>query len=397
MLKGENIIYVSNDYSPDVKTSSHQVVAILSQYNRILYVESGGMRRPQGTTRDFKRIVNKLSKWLEGVKRINDHVFVYTLFLLPFHKYALARKFNEWFVAFSVRRRVRQLGFENAILWFFIPHVGHLAGKLGEKAKVYYCTDEHTEMPGVDKEALRNLETGLLKKADVVFVTSRNMQKKKGEINSNVHYSPHAVRFDHFAKTQSGETVVAAGLTALQGTVVGYIGMVDIWFDQELLGQVAERLPHSHFVIVGRVGTDISILQRFPNIHFLGPKKFEELPSYLKRFDVCMIPFQVNELTRNLNPIKLKEYLAAGKPVVTTPLPDMEEYMEVIEMASESQAFAEKIEKLVREDSPDRIRQRMDRMREDSWESRVEKISQVVTKTLNTKAQKGASAERSST
>ncbi len=378
MLKGENIIYLSNDYSTDTKTSSHQVAAVLAQYNRLLYVESGGMRPPKVDAHDFNRIFKKLSKWMAGERKINDHLFVYTLLLVPFHQYRLVRKFNEWFVLFCLKRVAKRLGFEQAILWFFLPHVGHVVGKLNEKMSIYYCVDEFVEMPGVETSALAKIEDHLLQKADLVFVTSKSMSEKKMRLNANTHYSPHAVSFNHFAKAQALGTAVPADISTFHGPMVGYIGMIDIWFDQELFRRVAERLNRYHFIVVGRVCVDISSLQRLSNVHFLGPRKFDDLPAYLQRFDVCIIPFKVNELTRHLNPIKLKEYLASGKPVVTTPLPDMEEVMDLIEIASDEQDFANKIEKALSENSSDHTKRRIERMRGDTWEARVEAISHVI-------------------
>ena len=380
MLSGRDIIYFANDWAAGHKTSSHHIAEELLKKNRVLYVETGGMRPPKRSGKDLKRIFARLFSWLKSVRKVNNNFYIYSLFILPFHN-KWAYKLNIYLNIFILKGAIRRLKFQDPILWFVAPHVSYLADYLPKRFLVYYCTDNMAEAPGADKKGVeRNMEY-LLKRADVVFATSEGFceQMKHKKMNSNIHYSPHAVDFQHFSKAQDKNLPVAAELKVLRKPVIGFIGLIEEkCIDLELVSYIARSRPGWSIVLIGRARMALDAITGSDSIKYIGCKEYEELPAYLKGFDVCIIPFCVNDLTRSSNPIKLKEYLAAGKPVVMTRLPEADKFKGLVDAADSYEDFVEKIEEAYRADNCDKIKKRMESVRGDTWPDRLEKISGII-------------------
>jgi glycosyltransferase involved in cell wall biosynthesis len=169
---------------------------------------------------------------------------------------------------------------------------------------------------------------------------------------------------------------------ALTKPVIGFIGLIQDWIDQDLIAHVAERHPEWSLVLVGKAIVDVSRLARLPNVHLLGRRPYADLPAYCKGFSVGIIPFVLNELTHHVNPIKLREYLSAGLPVVSTPLPEVMHHAEHASIAKEPQEFVAALERAVAEDTPALRRRRSERMRKEAWEHKVAEIGDQVNRVL---------------
>ena len=380
MLSGRDIIYFANDWAAGHKTSSHHIAQELVKKNRILYVETGGMRPPKGSGRDLKRIFARLFSWLRSVRKVNSNFYIYSLFILPFHN-KWVYKLNIYLNISILKGAIKRLKFKDPILWFVAPHVSYFADHLPKGLIVYYCTDNMAEAPGANKKGVERSMDYLLKNADAVFATSESFceELKQRSMNSDIYYSPHAVDFQHFSKAQDKDLPVAAELKLLKRPVIGFIGLIEEkWIDLELVSYIARSRPDWSIVLIGRAKMALDTIAGSGNIKYIGCKNYEDLPAYLKGFDVCIIPFCVNELTRNSNPIKLKEYLAAGKPVVTTRLPEADKFKGLVDAADSYADFVEKIEEAYRADNGDKIKKRMESVRGDTWPERLEKISGII-------------------
>ncbi len=379
MLSNRNIIYFANDWGADHKTSSHHIAEELMKTNRVLYIETGGMRKPRRSKRDLKRVFARLFSWARGARKINDNLYIHSLIIFPFHN-KLARKVNAALNSLTLRRAMRRYAFSDPILWFVAPHVSYLADDLGKDLTVYYCTDNVAGMPDVDRPAIEKLEDELLKKSDVVFATAEYLCDRlrcKG-FNKDIFYSPHAVDFKHFSRAREEDLEIADELKSLKRPVIGYVGLIEKWLDLDLVAHIAKARPGWTIVLIGRIAAPVGGLARFSNIRFLGIRSYQELPRYLKGFDVAILPFKINELTKSVNPIKIKEYLAAGKPVVATALPEVYKMKEFVEIADSPENFVAKIEYLLQNDNDGRIGERMRFVKQDNWHDRVERISDVI-------------------
>lgn len=214
--------------------------------------------------------------------------------------------------------------FENPVQWFYDPMaVTSFAGQLGEIATVYDCMDELAQFRFAPPE-IRKREQELLARADVVFTGGRGLYESKRKSHSNCHFYGCGVDVTHFGRARLTETVVPAELAALSKPVLGYIGVIDERMDYELIARLADAEPSWSVVMVGPVcKVDDSVLPRRPNLHWLGRREYSELPGCAKGFDVCLMPFALNEATEFINPTKTLEYMATGRMIVSTAVPDV--------------------------------------------------------------------------
>jgi glycosyltransferase involved in cell wall biosynthesis len=265
-----------------------------------------------------------------------------------------------------------------------LPHLSGIAGRLGEKLAVYYCTDDHASLPNVNAEAVRAMDEELTRKADLVFVTSDTLLERKLRLNPNTHVSPHGVDVDHFAMAQSDRVQTPADVASLPGPVIGFFGLIERWIDLDLVAYLAEQRPQWTFVMIGRVAVPENELPRNANIHFIGKRPYEELPAYGKHFDVAIIPSRMTDgFVRHANPLKLREYLAMGKPIVSISNPQIDKYADVVEVAHSREEYLAKLDEVLsRPPSPADVRKRMDRVARESWNSRINQVVEIVGQNL---------------
>ena len=215
-------------------------------------------------------------------------------------------------------------------------------------------------------------------RADVVFATSRPLVEKLSKLNPRTYLASHGVPYQMFARALDESTAMPAELLALPRPVLGYYGLIEEWLDLDLIAHVATRRPEWTIVLVGKTCVDTSRLTRFSNVRFLGRKPHHELPAFCKGFDVALIPHKVNELTRHMNPIKLREYLSAGLQIVSTDLPETRHLPDYCIVARDYQEFEAGIEKALSNDSPLVRRQRSCAMRDETWDRKVEELGATV-------------------
>jgi glycosyltransferase involved in cell wall biosynthesis len=247
-----------------------------------------------------------------------------------------------------------------------------IAGGLGEELLVYQCVDEYSAFSGVASGAILDLEERLLKQADLVLVSAERLRQSKSRVNPRTHLVRHGVDFSHFRKALDPETQVPPEIAALPRPVIGFFGLIADWVDTELLAAVARRYAHGSLVILGKATTDVSCLQ-LPNVHLLGRKPYADLPAYCKGFDVALNPFRINELTLNANPLKVREYLAAGLPVVSTDIPEVR-VLPDCRAATSHEDFLAQVDAALSDRRP-RV-EISERMRQESWEARLAEIEE---------------------
>jgi glycosyltransferase involved in cell wall biosynthesis len=387
MLEGKDIIYVANDWFRENKTSSHHIAEELAKQNRLLYVEAAGLRPPRKSGRDALKILRKLKRFLDRPVEKHPNIWVYSPVLLPFHRVGLFRSLNQLLLGYQLRRAERYLGFDRPILWLFLPHFYSVPDTIPHTGLVYYVTDEYSAAPGVDAEAVKQMEEVILRRADVVFTVSDFLFEKKSRINPNTVLSPHGVDFDLFHTAAEGSTPVPADIRDIPHPIAGFFGLIEEWIDIELIAQTADANPDVSFVLIGREAANVALLRTRRNVHLLGHKPYSELPAYLSAFDVCLQPYKNHPQVVNSNPKKLREYLAAGKPVVSTPVREVEKYGAFVYIAHDHAEFSDRLREAIRGDIPEKAAARIQAMRAESWEQRVKRISEIVDHTVRGKNQ----------
>jgi glycosyltransferase involved in cell wall biosynthesis len=376
MIEGHNIICFSNDWDGDPLSKKH-IMLRLSRKNRVLWVNSLGNRNPSASVRDLKRVFKKVQDFSGGCREVAENIHTFSPLAIPFHGNAAARALNRHFVAWSVRRAYRRLGFKNPITWTFLPTSGEIVGALNEKLIVYHCVDEFSEFTGTDKNAILDMERDLLRKADQVLVSSGPLYETKKPHNPRTSMVTHGVDLDHFRKACDPKVVLPADIAGLGRPVIGFYGLVADWVDLNLIRFLAVSRPSWAFVLIGKVDTDISPIEGLANVHLLGRKPYSVLPSYCAGVDVAILPFVVNQLTFASNPLKLREYLAAGLPVVTTDIPEARRLGKHVRVGTTYDEFMAHIETCLAQGAGPQL-SISNAMAGESWDAKVEEMSSLI-------------------
>lgn len=267
--------------------------------------------------------------------------------------------------------------FAQPLLWFYDPMaVVAFAGHLGERAIVYDCMDELSQFRGAPPELI-DRERALLRVADVVFCGGQKMRKKRLALNSNTHFYGTGVDVTHFGAARSANLAVAPEISALGGApVLGYFGVIDERIDYELLAKLADARSDWHIVMVGPTAkVNPAEFPQRPNLHWIGGRKYEQLPALTKGFSVALMPFALNAATEYINPTKALEYMAAGRPVVSTALDEVKSnFGGVARIARSHAAFIDYCAREVANPSRARIARGLRLAAENTWEAIVAKM-----------------------
>jgi glycosyltransferase involved in cell wall biosynthesis len=374
ILRERDILCFSHDWSGDPLSKTH-LMRVLARDNRILWVNSIGNRTPTASKADIGRAFKKIRSFAEPIREPEPNIFVLNPLVVPAYGNERVCRFNEKFLRSQVRRAMRKLGFTRPINMIFNPAAAIIAGKLGEAQLIYYCVDEYTAFTGVASASLAAQEEELCRRADVVIVSAEKLYDSKHSFNPQTHLIRHGVDFTHFRRALDPATEVPAEIAHLPRPVIGFHGLIADWVDLELMTKVARHFSGGSVVMVGKSTTDTSTFAAEPNVRLLGRRPYPELPALCKGFDVAVNPFTINELTLNANPLKVREYLAAGLPVISTAIPEVE-VLGQCRIGHNSDEFIREIEAALLDPGPSIARS--DAIRAESWEARVDQMREIL-------------------
>lgn len=270
--------------------------------------------------------------------------------------------------------------FDRPLLWFYDPMaIAWALDAFDVKGIVYDCMDELAQFKNPPSGLIEN-EQKLLREADVVFTGGYELWLKKSQQHPNVHFFGCGVEYDHFAKAQSDNTEVPEDVREIASPVLGWFGVIDERMDYDIVREMAALKPEWNFVFVGPVvKVDPANLPQSSNIYWIGQRNYDVLPNYCKAFDICIMPFALNDATEFINPTKALEYLATGRPVISTAVRDVvRQYMEVIPIAKDGGEFIHAAEMLMAEQGTDRIKKGIYKAKNASWEATVAQMKQLI-------------------
>lgn len=376
MIENKTIICFASGYDAP-PTSKHHVMHLLAERNVVLWVNYHASRTPSVSTSDMAYIAKKLKQVFAGLKTPRPNLHVLTPLVIPLPASNMARNLNRMLLVRQIRRALKKVANGPVQFWSFTPDVPFMLDKFGEEKAVYYCVDDHASFTGYNREQVLADEEELCRRSDLVITTSMALQKAKEPLNPNTMMVPHGVDYDHFVKAMDEGLPAPDDIADIPHPRLGFFGLIRDWVDLDLLAEVARRKPEWHMVLIGDSTVDLSPYRCLSNMHFLDRKPYDVLPAYCRQFDVGLIPFKINELTLAVNPIKLREYLAAGLPVVSTPLPEVELYSNMVEIAGDPETFIAGIEtSLNGQSTPDARAARIDAMAQETWPKKVEGIGE---------------------
>jgi glycosyltransferase involved in cell wall biosynthesis len=381
--KPDILCFSSTDWE-GVWGSRQQVMLRLARRGyRVLFVE-----RPVGLEhllryQAFRK--RKWRRWREGLRAVEENMWIVSLPpLLPGKYYsATVNRINQWLTLRWAKRYLGKLAFKRPILWLYNPEQGALLGQFGERLSVYHCIDEWTAgTTGRKRHTIRTLEIDLLRRVDVVFANSPPTYENKRRFNSRTYRIPSGADVENFAPNPALD--VHPAIARIPKPRIGYSGHVNERLDYTILEHLARQRLDWSLVFVGDTypwtpGTPpLRRLCALPNVYLLGKRPFAEMPSLIKGMDVCLLPYVSDERGYYRSPLKLYEYLAAGKPVVSTEHPEAQEFAHEIYMASTPEDFLECVSQALEQDAPERQQRLVALAQPHSWDSRIDDMEKVI-------------------
>jgi glycosyltransferase involved in cell wall biosynthesis len=359
--------------------SDFQLMREVAASRPVLLVNSIGMRMPvPGTsTRPFRRIARKARSM---VRRLCAPVpglpgfHVLTPFFLPIYGDGRARRLNVRLIRWQVERAARRLGLIDPVIVVTLPTAGDVAEGMDRGALVFNRSDKYSAFDEADTEWVTRLEHELLETADSVVYASRALLEAERHLaGDRAVFLDHGVDLDHFSVTHPGSEPL--DLHDIPRPRIGFFGAIDDYtVDLELLEEIARALPDVHLVLVGAATCALPQLEALPNVHWLGYRPYEEIPRYGAGFDVALMPWLDNEWIRHSNPIKLKEYLALGLPIVSTDFPEAHHYQPWVRVARSPEQFVALVRQTLLDGGPGTAADRRAAVQDASWTSRAEQL-----------------------
>lgn len=331
--------------------SDFQLMTRAAKHRKVLLINSIGMRMPTPgkSPMPFRRIWRKLGSMLRNVRNPIPDTPGYTVMtpiLFPFYGNEKSRAFNAAFIRFQVMRQVRKIGIRNPHIIVTVPTAWDVAKDMPRSSLVYNRSDKHSAFTEADNGLIVALEKKLFAHADGIFYSSRAfMESEKEFAGDRAHFLDHGVDTDHFAPRPRTGKLESLGC---KRPIVGFFGGLDDYVvDFDLLERVAKERPDYNLVLIGDATLPMDRLTRYPNVHHLGFRSYQEIPELGADFDISIMPWLDNEWIRNCNPIKLKEYLSLGQEVVTTYFPEVDYYADYVHTAGNHDEFLQRIDAVV--------------------------------------------------
>ena len=382
MIKGKNIvIFGSNKWEyPGLQQT---VMRLLSKNNRILFVNPLGTRRIALKFSEFGIYFNRAIRIFQHNNHndeISKNISICNPWMVPLVYNRTIMKLNKSIMHAQFSKLLSRLGFDDYILWVGTPTAASYLEVFDPTLLIYNPVDRYSEFSFVDSAKIADYERHIASRADAIICTADAIRNDLVPYNSNCFTVTHGVDVNHFHSAFQNNDV-PSDMKNIPGPIIGFIGGVADWVNFDLLLDVAIRYPDANLVMIGKTYPDVKglgQLEKQTNVHFLGYKDYKVLPDYLKQCAVCLIPYVINERLLAVDPIKLREYLALGKPVVSVDLPEVRKLRDVVYIGKNKNDFVDKIGKAMTEDNPSLAEERIRVAWQSDWKVKIEEISTIV-------------------
>jgi len=365
------VCFSVNDWD-DIPSSKFHIMKHLGKSRTVLYIDTIGLRNPTLSSRDAKRAVSKLKKSLRGLRHVETNIYVWSPIAIPYHNITLATWFNSWCIATQVKRYVSKLKMTDPVVWSYLPNAIGIIEKLGFSPVIYHCIDDYADFTGVPKMAFEQMERRMLQTADLTVVSAKKLLERRRPYARKIAYIPHGVNLKDFCESLKDKRHLE-DLENVRRPIAGLVGRIADWVDLSLIVRCAKELRHWSFVLVGPSNVDLRPYSSIPNLYFLGKKDYKDIPHYIQSFDVCLMPYRNIPRIATANPLKMYEYLALGKPIVTVSVDEIGEFVSLLTIAKPSE-FSRAIETAYGEDTESKRTMRIKSVSGRSWADVAEEI-----------------------
>jgi glycosyltransferase involved in cell wall biosynthesis len=389
MIRNQSMIcFAGEDWWYHHQHSKNHIMRRLARAgNRVIFVNSISMGLPSlGSPDLFSKIKRKLRSYAKPVRITEEGIVVVSPPVIPFYSSRLARAINRWLLVAQIKMLMVAFDMRSPVLWIAIPTAHEVVGRLGEQALIYQVSDKY-DANQMDHSTASNviarMHEELLERADLIYYSGRKLYEDDcaahPEIAGKARRLEQAVDYEHFASATSREWVEPDDIAAVPHPRLGYFGAIDSWLmDQELIRHVSLKRPEWQWVLIGLRASPLDI-ESLGNVRYLGSKPYSSMPSYAASFDVCVLPWVTgNEFVNYGSPIKVREYLATGKPVVITPLYEYEPLDGILRISRGYDDFIAKIEDSLANESVEKRDARQQAVKESTWDARAEEVSEAI-------------------
>jgi len=390
MLYGKSIICFGGEdwwyHHPHSK--NHLMRRFARAGNKVIFVNSISMGlAPMKSGELLPRVKRKLKSYAKLARTTEEGITVVSPAVVPFFGSRAAAATNQKLLTVQISSLARRRGLTRPILWIAIPTAVDVVGRLQERLVIYHVSDKYdanTMDHATDPAMIRRLHERAIDAADLIFYSSRKLLAEADLGREKSHLLEQAVDFDHWSGIN--EIQVAQAVAQIPRPRIGYFGAIEPWLlDQDLIKKAARERPKWNWIFIGNKSRGVEI-ENLPTVHFLPPVSYQELPGYAAGFDVCVLPWNTEvPFTSYGSAIKVREYLASGKPVVIFPLPEYESMSEVLRIARSRDQFIKLVDDALSETGTEASRARQDAVRSGTWDARAEWVSDLIEQALQDK------------
>jgi len=387
MLHGKSIICFGGEdwwyHHPHSK--NHLMRRFARAGNKVIFVNSISMGlAPMKSGEVLPRVKRKLKSYAKLARTTEEGITVVSPAVLPFFGSRAAAATNQKLLTVQISSLAKRRGLTRPILWIAIPTAVDIVGRLNERLVIYHVSDKYdanTMDHATDPAMIRKFHERAIDAADLIFYSSRKLLAEADRGREKSHLLEQAVDFDHWSGVN--EIQVAEAVAQIPRPRIGYFGAIEPWLvDQDLIKQAARERPNWNWIFIGNKSRGLEI-ETLPTVHFLPPVSYQALPGYAAGFDVCVLPWNTGvPFTSYGSAIKVREYLASGKPVVISPLPEYESMSDVLRIARSRNQFIELVDEALRETGAEASRARQDAVRNGTWDARAEWVSDLIEEKL---------------
>jgi len=392
MKNSSNIIcFAPSDWWGMNPSCTTHIMRHFSAANKVLYVnpfssdifggKSGAARKGLKA-----RIIRKLRSMLKCLRRPEKNIYVFSPFFIPIQGKRIFDIINNFLLVIQLGMVSRIIRLKRPIVWVENIRAADLLKVMRPSLIIYHVSDLFTaDQYSSDANIRYQWDKSITNKSDLIICVSRQLYEAKKKVKGNVHYLPHGVDYDRYRKAAT-TSEISEPIKDVTHPIAGYFGTMTALNDIELLHHCATSLPQISFVLAGQVTSgDYQELGKLPNVYLLGRVPYKNIPTLCANFDVCMLQWKMDDWIRACNPLKMFEYMASGKPIVSVPIEEVKKYDDLISITETKEEFCRAIEWELQNDTPERAQKRIDIARQNSWASHMETINDLITHTFDQK------------